>query len=198
MRRRQLDLFRRESQKTPRLLEHGGEVRKGKRKIARPLIAKTPLHIVLRSSRAKRGWSMLRPAFANRIKLTARALARRCDVRLYRYANVGNHLHVLAQARSRPEFQSFLRAFAGVTARIVTGARRGNPVGKFWDRLAYTRVVSWGRDFRSVGAYVKQNQDEALGLCPYRNRNRHRAHSPEPREHQHRHDRAAALLERST
>jgi REP element-mobilizing transposase RayT len=176
MKRHQLPLFGRglpgepPSLSRPRLLEHGGDVRKGMRKIARPLAAKTPLHLVLRSSRATRAWSMLRASHAERIRHKAQTLARRCDVRLYRYANVGNHIHMLGQARSRRAFQSFLRAFAGVTARIVTGARRGRPVGRFWDRLAYTRIVSWGREFLVVSAYVQKNEDEARGLRPSRGR----------------------------
>jgi REP element-mobilizing transposase RayT len=163
-------LFGKEILGYPPSLEHGGDVRRGKRKIARPLCAKKPLHIVLRSSRARREWSMLRPSFAGRIAHTLRRLARRHDVRLYRYANVGNHIHILGQARSRKAFQAFLRGFAGVTARIVTGARRGVPVGRFWDRLAYTRIVSWGREYRAVRAYVRQNEDEAFGVRPYQPR----------------------------
>lgn len=170
MRNGQLVLFGTERFGAALSLEHGGDVRKGKRKLARPLNAKLPMHIVLRSSRAKGTWSMLRPALAARIKRTVHTLSRRCDVRVYRYANVGNHVHILGQARSRPAFQSFLRAFAGVTARIVTSARRGRPVGRFWDRLAYTRIVSWGRDFRGVGAYVTQNEQEALGRRRHRRR----------------------------
>jgi hypothetical protein len=69
-------------------------------------------------------------------------------------------------------FQSFLRAFAGMTARLVTRAGKGRPAGKFWDSVAYARVVSWGREFRSVGAYVKMNEDEARGLRPHRARKR--------------------------
>jgi len=160
-------LFAKDPTIRPPTLEHGGDIRAGRRKIARPMSTKLPLHIVLRSSRAKRQWSMLRPAFAGRIEQKARRLARTFDVRIYRYANAGNHVHVLARARSRPAFRSFLRAFAGVTARIVTGARRGKPIDKFWDRLAYSRVVWWGRDYRSVAAYVRQNEDEALGRRPY-------------------------------
>jgi REP element-mobilizing transposase RayT len=133
---------------------------------------------VLGSSRAKRAWSMLRPDLAAPIRRKAGSLARRYDVRLYRYANAGNHIHILAKVRSRPALQSFLRVFAGATARLVTGARKGRPVGKFWDRLAYSRIVSWGREFSSVSAYVRQNQDEALGLRPYTERTHKRSVSP--------------------
>jgi REP element-mobilizing transposase RayT len=179
MQNRQLALFDKGRLGSPPVLEHGGDVRLGQRKIARPLDTKRPLHIVLRSSRAKRAWSMLRPELAARIRRKAGSLARRYDVRLYRYANVGNHIHVLATVRSRLALQSFLRVFAGATARLVTGARKGRPVGRFWDRLAYSRIVLWGREFSSVSAYVRQNQDEALGLRPYVERTRRRfAHSP--------------------
>jgi REP element-mobilizing transposase RayT len=167
MRNSQLALFRIEALGTAPALEHGGDVRTGKRKVARPIDTKKPLHVVLRSARARRAWSMLRPDFAPRIRRKVASLARRYDVRVYRYANVGNHLHLLARVRSRRALQTFLRVFAGVTARLVTGAKRGRPVGRFWDRLAYTRIVSWGREFRAVGAYVRQNEAEALGLRPY-------------------------------
>jgi REP element-mobilizing transposase RayT len=170
MRNCQLALFGSDALAPAPSLEHGGDVRRGKRKIARPLNTRLPVHVVLRSSRAKREWSMLRSAVAARIRRTVHRQARRYDVRVYRYANVGNHIHLLGQARSRPAFQSFLRVVAGVTARIVTGARRGRPVGRFWDRLAYTRVVSWGCEFRCVGAYVQQNEDEARGLRPHERR----------------------------
>jgi hypothetical protein len=69
-------------------------------------------------------------------------------------------------------FQSFLSAFAGMSARLVTGACKASPVGKFWDSVAYSRIVSWGREFRSVGAYVEMNDDEAHGLRPPRARKR--------------------------
>jgi REP element-mobilizing transposase RayT len=173
MRKGQLALFGKDALGNAPSLEHGGDVRNGKRKISRPLDTKKALHVVLRSSRARRAWSMLRPELAARIRRKAGNLARRYDVRLYRYANAGNHIHLLATVRARPALQSFLRVFAGLTARLVTGARRGRPVGRFWDRLAYTRIVSWGREFRAVGAYVRMNEAEARGLRPYAPR-RHR------------------------
>ena len=96
-----------------------------------------------------------------------RALARRYDIRVYEFANAKNHLHLLVRARRRDCFQAFLRAFAGMVARLVTGARRGHPVGRFWDELAYSRVVQWGREFFEVRRYVIKNEDEARGLVRY-------------------------------
>lgn len=192
MRDRQLALFDKATTANARVLEHGGDVRKGKRKLARPLDTKRPLHVVLRSSRATREWSTLRSSVAGRIRNDARRLAWRYGLTLYRYANVGNHIHMLTRARSHPGLQCFLRVFAGVTAKRVTGARRGRAAGKFWDRLAYSRIVSWGREYRSVAAYVRQNEDEARGIrrTPRRGRERARAtpsrvgpHAPFPLAH---------------
>jgi REP element-mobilizing transposase RayT len=183
MRNNQLALFGIAALGTTPSLEHGGDVRAGRRRVARPIDTKKPLHVVLRSSRARRAWSMLHPDFAAPIRRKAGSLARRYGVRVYRYANVGNHIHLLASVRSRPALQSFLRVFAGLTARLVTGARRGRPVGRFWDRLAYTRIVSWGREFRAVGAYVKQNEAEALGLRPHAARRPRAARHPRAAHH---------------
>jgi REP element-mobilizing transposase RayT len=175
----QLKLFARQAPRGAPLLEHGGDIGVGKRKIARPVDTRRPLHIVLRSSRARRSWSMLRPEIAPHIRRAIASLARRYDVRVYRHANVGNHIHLLATVRSRPALQSFLRVFAGVTARLVTGARRGRPVGRFWDRLAYSRIVLWGREFRTVGIYVRKNVAEARGFRPHAPRLR-RGEQPRP------------------
>jgi REP element-mobilizing transposase RayT len=104
------------------------------------------------------------------IRVVLRALARRHGVRVYEFAVTSNHLHAVLRAKTRAHFQAFLRAFAGVAARLVTGARRGHPVGRFWDDLAYSRVLHWGREFRKVRDYVIQNAMEALDLVPYRRR----------------------------
>jgi hypothetical protein len=46
----------------------------------------------------------------------------------------------------------------------VTGARKGHPLkGKFWDGLAWSRIVSWGRDYLGMRLYLEQNRDEASG-----------------------------------
>jgi hypothetical protein len=84
-------------------------------------------------------------------------MARRFGVRVYDFANVGSHLHLLIRARRRDAFQAFLRSFSGIVARRVTGARRGRPSGRFFDGLAWSRVVAWGRDYLGVRHYVFRN-----------------------------------------
>jgi hypothetical protein len=88
-------------------------------------------------------------------------MARRFGVRVYDFANVGSHLHLLVRVRRREAFQGFLRSFAGIVARRVTGARRGRPAGPFFSALAWSRVVAWGRDYLGVRHYVFRNQIES-------------------------------------
>jgi REP element-mobilizing transposase RayT len=146
-------------------LEHGGEIGKGKRKIRRPFDPKRPLHAVMRSTRARGEWSMLHPKNVRKVESTVREAAKKHGIRLYRFANVGNHLHFLFQSRTREAFRAFMREISGSIAFQITGAKKLNPLqGKFWDLLPYSRVVSWGRDFKAVTEYIIGNLFEAAGL----------------------------------
>jgi REP element-mobilizing transposase RayT len=138
--------------------EHGGTVRLRRRKLERPVSVRRPMHVVLTSHRARGPWSLRRHERAVRDAL--RAMARRFEIKVYDFANVGSHLHLLVRARRRESFQSFLRSFAGIVARRVTGARRGRPTGRFFSSLAWSRVVSWGRDYFGVRHYVFRNAIE--------------------------------------
>jgi REP element-mobilizing transposase RayT len=98
------------------------------------------------------------------IRQVLRRMAHRFDVRVYDFANVGSHLHLVLRARRRQGFQGFLRAFTGIVARRVMGAERARPRGRLFDGLAWSRVVSWGRDYWGLRHYVFRNQIEgALG-----------------------------------
>jgi REP element-mobilizing transposase RayT len=141
--------------------EHGGDVRRGQRKLERPVSARRPLHLTLHSDRARGEWSMLR--HRREVQEALRTCVRRTGVRVYDFANVGSHLHLLVRARRRDAFQAFLRSFAGIVARVVTGARRGRPLrdGPFWSALAWSRIVTWGREYWTVRHYIFRNEIEA-------------------------------------
>ena len=150
--------------------EHGGEIASGRRKLARPFDPKRPLHLVLRAERARGQWSLLRTENRRVVNEILVRAARANGVRIHEQGNSGNHLHLLVRARSRSGFQNFTRTIGALIARAVTGAKKGNPVGKFWDELIYSRVVAWGRDFRRVANYVVINELEGLGVGSYRKR----------------------------
>ena len=151
----QLSLFDRPVQSELARTQHGGDVRRGQRKLDRPVSTKRPMHVVLASHRARGPWSLRKHDRA--VREVLRRMARRFDVRMYDFANVGSHLHLVLRARRREGFQAFLRSFAGIVARRITGATRGRPSGRFFDGLAWSRVVSWGRDYWGLRHYVFRN-----------------------------------------
>lgn len=141
---------------------YGGE-KKGA-KIARPIATKRAMHLVLRSRRAKGEWSMMHYDHQCAIVEVLQRAAKRHRVRVHRFANVGNHLHAVIQAARRQDIQNFLRAFAGAVALAVTKSKKGAASGKFWDDLAFTRIIDWGRDWKNMLVYLDKNLWEGLGL----------------------------------
>jgi REP element-mobilizing transposase RayT len=149
--------------------EFGGTALKGNPREARPLSAKRPVHLVMRSRLAVGPRSFLKRE--RQIQALVQRLARQKGVKLYRFANAGNHLHFLLLVPSRREFRAYVRAVSGIVARITLQAERGRAQAeKFWDARPFTRIVEWGRDFQSVCRYVMQNTLEALGFIPYQER----------------------------
>lgn len=152
---------------------HGGELAQGKRKTKRPFDPKQALHVVLRSSKARGRLSMLHPDHCNAIRDLMDRLKKRWNISVYRYANVGNHLHLLIRARSRADWQGFIREFSGGIAMLVTGARKSHALPRpkaksaqrgFWDYLVFTRIVAFGRDFKKAAEYVLTNLWEGAGI----------------------------------
>jgi REP element-mobilizing transposase RayT len=97
------------------------------------------------------------------IQELAHKTAHKHRVELYRFANVGNHLHLLLRARDRAGLRAFLREFAGVLAVRVTGSVKGCPL-KFWDAPAWSKIVEWGRQFDYAARYILLNLLETSGL----------------------------------
>ncbi len=166
MRKTQLDFFNSKSEFRAGRAEHGGALngkdrRVGKRKVERPFDRKKPLFIPLKASCAKGKLSMRNYNREIEIKSLIDREAESAGAKLHSYSNNGNHLHLLASFPSRAAFQKFLRTITAMIARLVTGARKGKPFGKFWDALAHSRVVTGKRAYLEVMNYVEKNIFEA-------------------------------------
>ena len=154
----------------------GAHLRKSHAKKARPVPIKKTMHLTLRSSKAKGDKSFRYDK--NRIKkidTVVRAQAQKFGVEIYRFAIVGNHLHLLVKASYRRGFISFLRSISGIIARIALGAERGSAklsesARGFWDQRPWTRILFTWTEFKNVKKYVEQNFNEAMGFAPYKPR----------------------------
>ncbi len=107
---------------------------------------------------------MLHPKHTRKVDRVVRDAAERQGIQLFQFANVGNHLHLLVRARRVEALRAFMREVSGGIAFLITGTRKTQPLqGKFWDNLPYSRVVSWGKDLKTVTAYLIGNLFEAAG-----------------------------------
>jgi REP element-mobilizing transposase RayT len=142
-----------------RVTKFGGDSRRGKRKTARPIAVKRPMHLVLKSEKAVGERSLLKRSNARFIRELLKQLSAAYAVNIREFTNVGNHLHLLVQARSRGGFQNFLRVLGSKIALELTGAKKGLSFGKFWTQSAFTRIVEGSADLWSVLIYIRSQGD---------------------------------------
>ncbi len=164
--------------------QFGGALLKGNPKEKRPLTLKTPLHLVLKSQKAFGPSSMLAKAHAKKIDQLVRKQASACGVKIYHFVNVGNHLHLVVRLQDRRLYRVFIRAVSGLIARQVLGTERGPQAEaqqpssdveviteensetktqktQFWVARPFTRLVTWGADYKGLTGYMKKNQAQA-------------------------------------
>ena len=163
--------------------QHGGSLAIGKRRSLRPLSPKLSLHITLKSSSAIGGRCLFR--HKKMILAVMKKASRLFQVKVYNYAICGNHLHLLIKGKDRESLQNFFRVFAGHTAQNIlklcplpksSGGASTQAKGckknqrKFWSYLLYSRIVSWGREFKTVVKYIDQNLLETFHIAAYQPR----------------------------
>lgn len=139
---------------------HGGSQVCGKRKLERPLDKKCWIHLVLKSDKAKGKLSFRAAKNQIVVKDILYSKARKFGVCVADYVNVGNHLHVKVKITNRGGFQKFLKATTALIARKVTGARRGHKFGRFWEGLAFTRVLKSRMEELRLTGYFDSNRIE--------------------------------------
>jgi REP element-mobilizing transposase RayT len=143
----------------------GGQLLKNSNaKRARPLESKLPLHLVLKARR-----SVLRlPRFHARVNELVRSTSRHHGVKLYEYANAGNHLHLVIKIRSVRSWSSYIRELTGRLAQFIEGHAKLRE--SFWLHRPFTRIVrGWRRAFATVRQYVDLNNLEAEGFISRKN-----------------------------
>jgi len=154
---------------------------RGHPKQSRPLDSTKPMHLVLRATA-----SVLRKNdLALRIvSLEIQRWSKRCGVTVYRWANVGNHLHLAVRVGRVHQWSKFIRSLtgsiarkfqaaglissqAGLTRDSITATTPATPTtrARFWQSRPFTRIVrSWRRAFKTLLDYIRMNQLESLGI----------------------------------
>lgn len=182
---KQLKLFRQPQFKK----EHGGSLAIRKRRARRPLNMKQSHHLTMKSHHAIGARSLFR--HKKMILGLLKKNSAKFHVKVYEHAIQGNHIHLLVKAHNREDLQNFFRVIAGhIAQRILKesplpagqptkpGGAPLKPTGckknrrKFWGYLLYSRIVTWGREFKLVMAYIQKNTLELLQVIAYRPKNR--------------------------
>jgi len=180
--------------------EHGGSLAIKKRRSRRPLNLKQSHHITMKSHHAIGARSLFRHKKMI-LKLIRKFSARfRVKVYDYAIQGNHIHLLVRAKTREELQ-NFFRVVAGHTAQKILqehplkqdTGGAPGNSdvhssggapswLGrekkgcaknqrKFWSYMLYSRIVSWGRDFKNVIAYIEKNTLELLQLIAYQPRN---------------------------
>lgn len=158
----------------------------GRRKATRPLSTKHAIHLVLKSSGARDSRSLLRPRLARMARQVLFHQAKKSNIKILDYVNVGNHLHLTIRLHDRQGFKKFSRAATGLIARQALKKERGpariattetelksnsrqsestksSPKKTpFWDHRPFTRIVTWGRDLKALMRYLEKNRKQSL------------------------------------
>lgn len=157
----QQTLFSKQSLRYLKRYTHGGSSYKRRRKTKRPLIPGAVTHIVFKSSKARGRWCFLRNQRVVRALLEERT--RKFFVEVVEWVNMGNHLHLKVRFKDAESFQNFLRTFPAMLARKITGARRGRKLRcKFWDGIAFTRVLTSKLEELGLKGYFQANREQRL------------------------------------
>lgn len=151
MKRPQLS-FNRQGFERPGTSFGGALLKNSHAKTKRPLDSKLPVHLVLRATESK----LRLPKNFQIVGEVVNRVCKKHGVRIYRFANVGNHLHLLIKIRSRPSWAAFIRELTGRIAQKTHTK---------WTQRPFTRVVSgWRKAFKAAKDYVTFNVWEAEGF----------------------------------
>jgi len=173
---KQLDIFERQTTQTngrrrgrprkhPRnpVFFGGSLMDQGHPRIKRPLHTKKPIHVTMRSSVAQGKRSLLNRYAAQVTQTTLGECAKRAGVRIYRYQNVGNHIHLVIRLHHRQSWIRFVRSFTSLLKLRLERLWR-EKIERLFDQRPFTRVCSWGREFRSINDYFLKNYMDRWGI----------------------------------
>ncbi len=143
--------------------ECGGSQALNKRKSQRTLSGKVPIHLVLRSDKAKGVYSFVNHQMVLS-KLITR-LGKKHGVKIYAYAINWNHIHFVIRIFHRRNYNYWIRDLTGQIVQCIS-AKTKTRLHEFFTARPYTRLINWGREFKTVMEYQILNKMEVFGLRP--------------------------------
>lgn len=146
--------------------EFGGSLLLGKRKSRRPLSTKHPIHLVLKSS----GSSHFNPG-NRKIELLIKNQAKKYGIQIYDIALSWSHIHMLLKLPSREAYMSFIRTVTALLVGMIAKNKHFTSRKldkKTFDLRPFTKILTWGKQFKRVLEYHILNTLEAYAMMPKR------------------------------
>lgn len=143
--------------------EFGGSLLIGKRKEARPTSTKNPMHVILKSENARGLFSFINHKWA--LEQAIAKISSRVRIKIYDFAITNNHIHLTIYFTSRAAYRKWIRTVTAEIVRIIA-RRTKTKLKDFFTYRPYTKIVSWGRQFKTVLNYMVLNQMEYFGVRP--------------------------------
>ena len=140
--KQQLFLFKESLNKT-----HGGSKAKGKRKTLRPLSTKQPIHLILK---ANNPFQLLRNRES--VEQPIQKYSRKFGITIYELAVQADHIHLSIKIPSRDLYRRWIRAITAVLTLKMKKLK--------WLLPPFTRIGTWGRDFKRLGHYIQNNKND--------------------------------------
>lgn len=147
----------------------------GKRKVARPLSTRVPIHLVMKTAHLRRSESLLRPRLARMARQVLSKQAARFHIQIRHVVITADQIHLLLEIKNRQEFSRFLRASSGLIARFALGRERGQALqtprpprlAGFWLCRPLTRLVEGAEpaDWLFIAIQRKKNLAETVRLA---------------------------------
>jgi REP element-mobilizing transposase RayT len=138
--------------------EFGGSLLIGKRKTARPISVKKPMHLILKTTK-------LSPFNPTNYKLEKiiKQYALRYKITVYDFSLNWSHIHLTIKLPNRAAYFAFIKT---VTAALINHLSKtlGKNLKGLFDLRPYTKIITCKKQFESAIAYMDLNLPEALGI----------------------------------
>ena len=125
----------------------------------RPLSSKLPVHLVLRTHTKN---SMRKPGAFGMVHRVLFLTAKKHGVKMYKYSNNGNHLHIVVKIPHVKRWAAYIRELTGRLSQQMQKLKGREKGEKYWTYRPYTRVVkTWRKAYQILLEYVELNELEA-------------------------------------
>lgn len=86
-------------------------------------------------------------------------------IKIYHRAVVGDHLHLLLLTNNEEKLSGFLRVLSGqISSQLREKGIISKSMKNLWKSRPFSRVLKWGRAYRTAIRYVAFNYLEGVGL----------------------------------